>query len=73
MVEEEELVETDGRIVEGMFAPCSNTLINTRSGELVLDDELIGSHARDIESKNHSDRKAGKHNPCAETAACAFT
>ncbi len=39
-----------------MFAPCSNILI---SGEILLDDVLIGSSASDIESEDHSVRKTG--------------
>ncbi len=50
-----------------MFAPCSNKLI---SGELQLDDGLIGSSASAIESENHSDRIAGKDGPCAGAVAC---
>ena len=51
-----------------VFAPCSNILI---SGELLLDNELIGSSASDIESENHSDRNAGKAGPCPDAVACS--
>ena len=44
-----------------MFEPSNELLLNKMSGELVLDDELIGSRAKDgREEKNLSDRKSGK-------------
>ncbi|KAL7502175.1 hypothetical protein ACHAXN_000579, partial [Cyclotella atomus] len=56
---------------ELIFAPSASILMNKKSGELVLDDELIGSRAGDVESKNHSERKAGRDGPCADAIACS--
>ena len=36
---------------EKMFAPSIKLIMNKRSGELVLDDELIGSRSNDVECK----------------------
>ena len=52
-----------------MFEPSIEILLNKKSGELVLDDELVVSRAADVESQNHSDRKAGKDGPVAEAIA----
>ena len=52
-----------------MFEPSIDILLNKTSGELVLDDELIGSRAGDVESQNHSDCKAGKDGPVADAVA----
>jgi hypothetical protein len=47
--------------------------MSTTSGELVLDDELIGSQACGIEMKSKSERKAGKDGPEADAIADAHT
>jgi hypothetical protein len=52
-----------------MFEPSIEILLNKKSGELVLDDELVGSRASDVESQNHSERKAGKDGPVADAIA----
>jgi hypothetical protein len=52
-----------------MFEPSIEILLNEKSGELVLDDELVGSRAADVESQNHSERKAGKDGPVADAIA----
>eukprot|EP00956_Cyclotella_meneghiniana_P032366 scaffold88613_cov67-Cyclotella_meneghiniana.AAC.1 len=54
---------------KAMFEPSIDILLNKTSGELVLDDELVGSRASDVECQNHSDRKAGKDGPVADGIA----
>ncbi len=44
---------------EKMFRPSISLMMNKKSGELVLDDELIGSQSSDVECKTLSYRKAG--------------
>ena len=56
-----------------LFKPSVEILLNQKSGELVLDDELIGSRANDIEHKHKSERKAGKDGPVADAIADAHT
>ena len=46
-------------LVNRILKPSTELLMNKKGGELVLDDELIGSRAQDAESRNHSQRKAG--------------
>jgi hypothetical protein len=52
-----------------MFEPSIEILLNKKSGELVLDDELVGSRASDVESQNHSERKVRKDGPVADAIA----
>ena len=52
-----------------MFEPSIEILLNKKSGELVLDDQLVGSHAADVKSQNHSEGKAGKDGPVADAIA----
>jgi len=54
---------------EKMFAPSIKLIMNKRSGELVLDDELIGSRSNDVECKTLSYRKAGKEGPVVDAIA----
>lgn len=51
-----------------MFKP-SIEIFNKKSGQLVLDDELIGSCAGDMESKHQSNRKASQNRPVATSIA----
>ena len=53
-----------------MFAPSIKLTLNKKNGELVLDDELIGSHrSSDVECKTLSYRKAGKEGPVVDAIA----
>jgi hypothetical protein len=54
---------------ELLFEPTVELLLNKKGGEIVLDDELIGSRAGDAESRNHSQRKAGKDGPVVDAIA----
>ena len=56
-------------IEETMFKPSVNILMNRKSGELVLDDELIGSRSSDAECKALSYRTSGKEGPIADSIA----
>jgi hypothetical protein len=56
-----------------MFKPSLEILLNRKSGELVLDDELLGYRAKDVETKTLSDRKAGKEGPVFDAIACLHT
>eukprot|EP00956_Cyclotella_meneghiniana_P023507 scaffold45852_cov83-Cyclotella_meneghiniana.AAC.1 len=60
---------------ELMFQPTLDIIMNRKSGEVVLDDELIGSRARDVNQarQTHSLRKAGKDGIVADCFACAHT
>ena len=52
-----------------MFQTSVNILMNKKSGELVLDDELIGSRSNDVECKTLSHRKSGKEGPVVDAIA----
>ena len=54
---------------EKMFAPSIKLIMNKKNDELVLDDELIGSHSSDVECKTLSYRKAGKEGPVIDDIA----
>ena len=54
---------------EKMFQPSVDILMNKKSGELVLDDELIGSRSNDVECKTLSHRKSGKEGPVVDAIA----
>ena len=54
---------------EKMFAPSIKLILNKKNGELVLDDELIGSRSSDVECKTLSYRKAGKDGPVVDAIA----
>jgi hypothetical protein len=57
-----------------MFEPTNELLLNKKSGELVLDDELIGSRAGDgAIHKKLSERKSGREGPVADAIACAHS
>ena len=56
-----------------VFSKSVETLLNRSNGHLVIDDELIGSRSKDVESKTLSNRKAGKEGPSADCVACSFT
>ena len=56
-----------------IFVKSIDTLMNQANAHLVIDDELIGSRAKDVESKSVSNRKAGKEGPTADCIACSFT
>ena len=56
-----------------MFAKSIDTLMPKCNAHLVIDDELIGSRAKDVKSKTVSNRKAGKEGPVADCVACSFT
>ena len=54
---------------KAIFKRSMEILINTESGSLVIDDELVASRASDIEAKAFSDRKAGKDGTMADCLA----
>ena len=56
-----------------VFVKSIDTLLNQGNAHLVIDDELIGSRAKDVESKSVLNRKAGKEGPTADCIACSFT
>ena len=58
-----------------MFQPTLHIVMNRKCGEVVLDDELIGSRARGVNQarQTHSLRKAGKDGVVADCFACAHT
>jgi hypothetical protein len=58
-----------------MFQPTLDIIMNRKCGEVVLDDELIGSRACDVNQarQTHSLRKAGKDGVVADCFACAHT
>ena len=56
-----------------LFTKSVETLLCRSNGNLVIDDELIGSRAKDVECKALSHRKAGKEGPAADAVACSFT
>ena len=56
-----------------VFVKSIGTLLNQGNAHLVIDDELIGSRAKDVENKSVSNRKAGKEGPTADCIACSFT
>ena len=56
-----------------VFERSIKTLLNCSNGSLVIDDELISSRAKDVESKTVSNRKAGKEGPVSDCLACSLT
>ena len=40
---------------------------------LVVDDELIGSRASDVENKSYQSRKAGREGPTADVVADSYS
>ena len=56
-----------------VFERSIKTLLNRSNGSLVIDDELISSRAKDVESKTVSNRKAGKEGPVSDCLACSLT
>ena len=52
-----------------MYRRSFAILWNSKNGSLVVDDELVSSRARDVESKAFSSRKTGKDGPVADCAA----
>ena len=56
-----------------MFAKSIGTLMSKCKAHFLIDDELIGSRAKDVESKTVSNRKAGKEGTVADCVACSFT
>ena len=58
-----------------MFQPTLDIVMKRKCGEVVLNDELIGSRARNINQarQTHSLRKAGKDGVVADFFACAHT
>jgi hypothetical protein len=51
------------------FLKVRNTLMDPENSVLVLDDELFGSRASDVETRTVSDRKAGKEGPVHDIVA----
>lgn len=56
-------------IEKAMFNRSASFLFNTKNGVLVVDDELVGSRASDVESKAHSQRKTGVDGPVSDAMA----
>ena len=44
-------------------------MFNTKSGTLIIDDELVDSRASDLKAKAHTLRKAGKDGPISDAMA----
>jgi len=56
-----------------IYAPSASMFINKTNGVLVVDDELVGSRAKDVELKSLSNRKAGKEGPVADCVSDSLT
>ena len=56
-----------------MFEISVSTLLNGKSGVLVIDDELVSFCADDVKFKTLSNIKSGKEGPVADFLACSFT
>lgn len=56
-------------VEKAVFQPTVQLCLNKESGVLVVDDELIGSRAQDVELKSLSYRKADKEGPVADCVA----
>ena len=54
---------------KNIFKRSIRILMNTKNGHTVVDDEMQGSNATDVECKAYSDRKAGKNGPVADCLA----
>ena len=52
-----------------IFKPSVNILLNKKNGIIVTDDELLGSKANDVETKNLSNRKLGGKGPVSDCVA----
>jgi len=57
------------KLEKAIFERSMDILINTKSGALVVDDELVASCASDVEAKAFSDRKSGKDGAMADCLA----
>ena len=55
------------------FTKLVETLLCRSDGDLVIDDELIVSRAKDVESKALSHRKVVKEGPATDAIACPCT
>ena len=55
-----------------IFTKSINTLMHICNSHLVIDDELISSRAKDVETKTVSNHKAGKEGPVADCVACSL-
>eukprot|EP00984_Skeletonema_dohrnii_P027846 scaffold17539_cov76-Skeletonema_dohrnii-CCMP3373.AAC.1 len=49
-----------------MFNTSANLLFNKKDGRIVVDDELVSSRAKDVETKTISDKKAGNEGTIAD-------
>ena len=56
-----------------IFERSVSTLLNKKNGLLVVDDELISSRAKDVETKTLSDRKVGKEGTVIDCVSCSLT
>ena len=59
-------------IEEEIFKPSVQLFLNKKNGVVVVDDELIGSRAQDVEMKILSYRKADKEGPVADCLVDSF-
>ena len=60
-------------IEHDLFAASVEILLYKKNGTIVIDDELIGCRASDVEKKTLSKRKRGKDGPVADCVACSAT
>ena len=57
-------------ISDQILQPSIKLLLNTILGLIAIDDEMIGSRAKDVECKIISHRKKGKEGQIADSLAC---
>lgn len=68
-LQQKNLLRGLNNLEKSIFKRSMEILINTDSGSLVIDDELVASRASDVEAKAFSDRKAGKDGTVADCLA----
>ena len=56
-----------------IFERTVDTFLNKKNGQLVVDDELIASKSKDVESKYVTKRKKGKEGPVTDCVACSLS
>ena len=56
-----------------LFVKNVDKFLSRRDENIVIDDELIGSRAQDVETKALSHPTAGKEGPTCDAIACSLT
>ena len=54
-----------------MYNKCLVLMMNKKRGSLVIDDEMIGSRAKDVENKSVSDRKRAREGVKTDGLNCS--